>query len=562
MIRRTSILISCSSLALLSAACASGAAPPPQIALDPHFVEAKVQPEPPKPVQVVAVPQPLPLPGQLKPLSGDPPPRSDPRRQVIAASAAARMQPIPDGFINAVQVWPFSRGALYQLYTSPGRVTDIALQPGEKLTSVSAGDTVRWVIGDTTSGSGGGQQVHVLIKPTRADLKTNLLIYTDRRLYQLEMTAGPSAWMASAAWSYPQDDLLALQNAQSQADSSAPVADGLRLERLAFRYAISGDRPPWRPINAFDDGEKVYIQFPPGIAQTDMPPLFVVGANGDAKIVNYRVRAPYFVVDGLFAAAELRPGRQKAVGGADRAHGWGPFNPAAGSMSDVAPPNDKAPPEALAIRARPRPVTRLSRKALATMMGAAAILVLGGTLWALRPPAKKAAGDELYSTDRKATAEGLNTLPKDYASLAGGQDVPKLAHRCRAIWAGRSSTPNKPAGCLPAQCRQWVLPGAATGVPANDDRNKRRAASEEGRWGPACSRSQTCTPAVAAARPLGRQTQGLGKPWRRSAGTQLQQRLPPRARRRRLVTRLLRPRQVTLKPRRFIALKHRCRRIP
>ena len=56
--------------------------------------------------------------------------------------------------MNAIQVYPYTEGALYRLYASPGQVSDIALQPGEELVSVSAGDTVRWVVGDTVSGSG------------------------------------------------------------------------------------------------------------------------------------------------------------------------------------------------------------------------------------------------------------------------------------------------------------------------------------------------------------------------------------------------------------------------
>ncbi len=317
MTRRALCILSTLSLA----ACAGHAAP--RIALDPAQAPARVSPEPPAPVQVVAIPQPLPLPGQLKPLAvATPPAAVAPSQRVLEAGAAARVQPARDGFINAVQVWPFSPGALYQLYASPGRVTDIALQPGEKLASVSAGDTVRWVIGDTTSGAGAASQVHVLVKPMRPDLKTNLLIYTDRRLYQLEMTAGPSAWTASLAWSYPQDELMALRAQNAAAETATPIADGVRLERLQFRYAISGDSPAWRPVNAFDDGEKVYIQFPAGISQTELPPLFVVGDKGEAQLVNYRVRAPYYVIDGLFGAAELRlGGKHQAVVRIERTDG-------------------------------------------------------------------------------------------------------------------------------------------------------------------------------------------------------------------------------------------------
>jgi type IV secretion system protein VirB9 len=71
------------------------------------------------------------------------------------------VQPVRDGFINAMQVYPFSAGALYQVYTAPGQITDIALQPGEQLVGsgpVAAGDTVRWIIGDTESGSGAARR--------------------------------------------------------------------------------------------------------------------------------------------------------------------------------------------------------------------------------------------------------------------------------------------------------------------------------------------------------------------------------------------------------------------
>ncbi|MEK7302894.1 MAG: TrbG/VirB9 family P-type conjugative transfer protein, partial [Pseudomonadota bacterium] len=66
--------------------------------------------------------------------------------------------------------FPYSPGALYQVYVAPGQITDIALEPGEQLTGsgpVAAGDTVRWIIGDTESGDGDSRRVHLLVKPTR-----------------------------------------------------------------------------------------------------------------------------------------------------------------------------------------------------------------------------------------------------------------------------------------------------------------------------------------------------------------------------------------------------------
>ena len=110
--------------------------------------------------KLLEVPRPLPLPGQLKPLpakKAELAEAADPRRRVASANASARVQPSRDGYLNAVQVYPSTEGALYQVYASPGEITDIALQPGEALAGsgpIAAGDTVRWIIGETESGAG------------------------------------------------------------------------------------------------------------------------------------------------------------------------------------------------------------------------------------------------------------------------------------------------------------------------------------------------------------------------------------------------------------------------
>ncbi len=191
-------------------------------------------------MKVVEVAQPLPLPGQLKPLADDAdspavPEPSDPEQRIAKANDEARVAPSRDGYVNAIQVWPYAEGALYQIYASPGRVTDIMLQEGEQLVSVSAGDTVRWIVGDTTSASGASQRVHVLVKPIRARLKTNLIITTNRRIYLLELTATEKSWMASASWSYPQDQVALLKREAQREAARAPLAQGIQLERLRFR---------------------------------------------------------------------------------------------------------------------------------------------------------------------------------------------------------------------------------------------------------------------------------------------------------------------------------------
>lgn len=293
---------------------------PPAISYDDDAQPAVQLADPPKPVEIVEVPKLLPLPGQLKPLRGarSKPEPGDPRQRVEKANAAARVQPTRNGYINAVQVYPFAPGALYQVYSAPGQVTDVALQEGEQLVGsgpVAVGDTVRWIIGDTESGAGPTKRIHILVKPTRPDLVSNLVINTDRRTYLLELRSAEKTYMASVSWHYPQDELIALRRQNLAAEAAGPINVGIDIARLRFRYQIEGDDAPWRPLSAFDDGAKVYIEMPRGLSQGEAPPLFVIGPEGDGQLVNYRVRDNYYIVDRLFAAAELRLGgdRQQVV---------------------------------------------------------------------------------------------------------------------------------------------------------------------------------------------------------------------------------------------------------
>lgn len=240
----------------------------------------------------------------------------DPQSRIGRANAAARVEPERTSYFNAIQQYAYAEGALFQIYTSPGHVTNIMLQPGEELVGpgpVASGDTVRWIIGDTVSGSGPVRRVHILIKPTRADISTNLVINTNRRTYHLELSATSSTYMAAVSWTYPQDALIALQAGQIDAERQAPMASGIDLATLSFDYAMSGDRPPWRPVRVFDDGRQVFVEFPPSIAAGDLPPLFVLGETGAAELVNFRVQGRYLIVDRLFDTAELRLGSGRSA---------------------------------------------------------------------------------------------------------------------------------------------------------------------------------------------------------------------------------------------------------
>lgn len=86
----------------------------------------------------------------------------------------------------------------------------------------------------------------------------------------------------------------------------------------------------------------------------------------------------------------------------------------------------KVTPESVALRAAPRPVTRLNRRMLAVLVGSLAAAVLGATIWSLQGSHRRGANpSELYNVDRVSKSEGLDRLPADYGGLRS-PEVPRL----------------------------------------------------------------------------------------------------------------------------------------
>ena len=90
---------------------------------------------------------------------------------------------------------------------------------------------------------------------------------------------------------------------------------------------------------------------------------------------------------------------------------------------DLAPQAGKVAPEAVALRAQPRAVTRLNRRTLAMLTGGLSVAVLGATIWSLQPHRRAGEQTELYNVDRVSKSEGLDGLPSDYSKLP---KVPEL----------------------------------------------------------------------------------------------------------------------------------------
>jgi P-type conjugative transfer protein TrbG len=239
--------------------------------------------------------------------------RPGPLSTVQSANSSARDFPTSGAYINSALYYDFEPGRLYTVQASPHFLTAITLRPGEKLISKAAGDTIRWVLGETVQGAGASQQVIVMVKPIRGNLRTNIILTTDQRTYLLDARSYEGDTYTSViSWNYPQEQMRDAQAARA-AEAQSVVASGLAIDQLHFGYdirTIHSRKPSWQPIRVFDDGLKTYIQFPTNMAATEAPPLFLIGPDKQVQLVNYRYLGGYYIVDRLIDVAELRLGEK------------------------------------------------------------------------------------------------------------------------------------------------------------------------------------------------------------------------------------------------------------
>lgn len=230
-------------------------------------------------------------------------------KAIDAANRKALRQPNSKAYLNSIMTFSFVPGELYQIYCAPLRVTDVQLQMGEHIIAIGAGDTLRWQVSKTFSGSGGMRVEHLLIKPVEEDLTNSLVITTDMRTYHLLLKSTEKTYVASVAWNYPESDDLT----QNLSDQDSPNAPNVDLSKLDFNYNIAipkDSKLDWQPQMVFNDGNKTYLKFS---AHMQEAPTLFAGNSKSNQILNYRVSGNYYIVDRVVDQVQLRCGINNAV---------------------------------------------------------------------------------------------------------------------------------------------------------------------------------------------------------------------------------------------------------
>jgi len=274
-----------------------------------HNEASRVQP----PTQSVLPSNPAPVPGVATAI---------PRER----AAVKRLPPIEQRRIAALREWERTgvaealvgqNGSIEYPYgysrpvisCAPLHVCTIILQPGESITSLSLGDTVRWLAQQTTAGN----KPVIVTKPTQAAISTNMVVTTDAgRVYYMHLVADKKEYVPIVSFYDPANMMRQERAAIASAESARLAAEAVKAKReqeviasfrpgfdpskldFNFRCRGAGDLLPDR---VFATDTHTYLQMSPDIKSKDAPAVFAV--RGDqTELVNMRVRGNYYIIDG------------------------------------------------------------------------------------------------------------------------------------------------------------------------------------------------------------------------------------------------------------------------
>ena len=282
-----------------------------------------------------AGPQAAPPPAALSPPGAPPPPVAMPDPEALARAyrVTGNAALVQVGDRGAAILVPFGHGRPV-LRCAPLRACALELEPGELVLATSLGDAERWLVQSAAAGPG-AQTPLLVVKPTACDLSTNLVVATDRRIYELALDSPPCRgadagesgaynprlpYTGLVRFYYPDDlvrrwtdqERLARRQAAERAAGRAPLAPAARLAQLNFDYSWDRSRRwPWVPSQVFDDGEHTYLVLPPAARLAELPILLGIEPGGGLALLTYHLEGQTLVADRVLERAVLMVGHGK-----------------------------------------------------------------------------------------------------------------------------------------------------------------------------------------------------------------------------------------------------------
>lgn len=218
---------------------------------------------------------------------------------LAAAPARAVETPVAGTIDPRIRTLAYDPDQVFQLKGYFGFQMMLEFAPDERIENIGLGDGLGWQVTPNKKAN------LLFLKPIDRTAATNMTVVTDRRRYVFELVVGadkpkPAEMAYVVRFRYPQDG-----PAQVVLPPPPPVAEAAHPEDWNFAYSYTGAKES-APSRVFDDGQATYFAWP---ETSNVPAVFVVGADGGESLANYAIRGRYLVVDQLAPRFVLRNGK-------------------------------------------------------------------------------------------------------------------------------------------------------------------------------------------------------------------------------------------------------------
>jgi type IV secretion system protein VirB9 len=185
------------------------------------------------------------------------------------------------GFVVAVRIVEYEPNEVYELRARIGYQIELELEAGEELLGHGAGDLAGIEVAAFAN--------HVFLKPKAADVRTNLMLATNRRQYRFDYIvealplATDSVVMYLVQFMYPPVFIPAMRLEPERIEESLRDAGAHRRRNHDYWYC---GHPAVRPVAASDDGVHTRLTFD---VNAELPALFVRNDDGSESLLNFSV---------------------------------------------------------------------------------------------------------------------------------------------------------------------------------------------------------------------------------------------------------------------------------
>jgi type IV secretion system protein VirB9 len=200
-----------------------------------------------------------------------------------------------------VTIVPFGTAAP-ELECETLRVCAVELETGERVVKTYLGDGERWKV-DVQLSQEGGVKPLVVLKPTECAIETNLIVSTDRRIYDVLVKSrscanpGEGLKLGPRRLRFEYGGFSQAWNDKGQPPGTAKAQpDAVKPQNLSFKYSWQGGWRGPKPKLVYDDGKRIYVRLEK--VPEKAPAIFRKGAEG-LEIVPFRLEGDVYVIEAM-----------------------------------------------------------------------------------------------------------------------------------------------------------------------------------------------------------------------------------------------------------------------